>query len=135
MQPDRMLYVRVDTRGLNPEYGEVRTLLIHILNPDNALVSVSGRAVAGPSAIKVTPFGVCAMRPEADRDHGGELEEYGFRRGVAYDLMRLNPEATTLARSYLINPFVPPGATGVIQSAGVLRSGHSSARGPWPCRG
>lgn len=116
-QPARMLFARVDTRGLNPEYGEVSTLFIRVLNPDLGMVSTSGRAVAGRTAINVTPMGICAMRSDAAWDHAGELEEYGFRRGVSYDLMQLNPDSTAAGATYLINPFVAPGTPGIVQPA------------------
>lgn len=108
-----LLFVKVDTRNLDPEYGQVSTSFIQVLVPSHALVSISGRAVAGRSAIKVVPMAICAMRPEPGRDHKGELEEYGFRRGVAYELMQLNPDDTGDGKSFLINPFVAPGAVGV----------------------
>lgn len=111
--PDALLYARVDTGGLDPAYGEVRTMFMPILAPGMRTVSTRASAVAGRSAIKVTPIGVCAMRPEAGRDHKGELEEYGFRRGAAYDLMQLNPDSATSGASFLINPMVPPGTVGV----------------------
>jgi hypothetical protein len=40
-----------------------------------------------------------------------ELVEYGFRRGVSYDLMQLNPSGTS-AQNFLIDPVAPPGTTG-----------------------
>ena len=118
-QPTWMLYARVDTRGLDPADGEVNTFFIRVLSPNNAVVSISGRAVAGRSAIKVLPMAICAMRPEPGRDHAGELEEYGFRRGVSYDLMQQNPGSTAAGANFLINPFVAPGTPGISQSASI----------------
>jgi hypothetical protein len=39
------------------------------------------------------------------------LVEYGFRRGVSYDLLNLNPNATTAAH-FLIDPIAMPGTSG-----------------------
>jgi Flp pilus assembly protein TadG len=112
-QPLQMLFAKVDTSALDPAYGEVATSFIQVLLPSAAVVSLTGRAVAGRSAIKVVPMGICAMRPEAARAHAGELEEYGFRRGVSYDLMQLNPDGTGAGKHFLINPFVAPGTPGI----------------------
>ncbi|MGZ3412223.1 MAG: hypothetical protein ACXU80_17945, partial [Xanthobacteraceae bacterium] len=48
-----------------------------------------------------------------------ELVQYGFRRGVSYDLMQLNPNAETPAR-YLINPVLAPGASGPAFDASLI---------------
>lgn len=111
-KPEGLLFARVDTRGLDAGYGQVDTMFIHVLAPEMEIVSTSASATAGRSAIKVTPLGVCAMRPEQARSHKGELEEYGFRRGTAYDLMQLNPDATTAGSTFLIHPMSPPGSLG-----------------------
>ena len=106
-------YARVSTAGLDPSYGQVKTLFMPFFSNDLAQVSSSAQAVAGRSAIKVAPLGVCAMRPEEKRERsGGELEEYGFRRGISYDLMNLNPDSTGSGKSFLIDPLAEPGSTG-----------------------
>jgi len=115
--PEQLRYARVSTEGLDPSYSEVRTLFVAVLSKDLATVSLSAEAIAGASAIKVTPLGVCAMRPEEKRNRNGELEEYGFRRGVSYDLMQLNPGGTGAGQSFLINPIATPGAIGVPASS------------------
>jgi Flp pilus assembly protein TadG len=111
--PNGLLYVKVDTGKLDSAYGEVNTLFMRIVANSQGTVSVSARAVAGRIGIGVTPLGICAMRPEASRNRSGELEQFGFRRGVSYDLMQLNPEATTVGQTFLINPLAAPGTTGV----------------------
>lgn len=113
-QPAGLLYARVDTADLDAAYGEVNTLFMRLVDPELTSATTSAQAVAGRFAIKVAPIGICAMRPEAGRDHKGELEEYGFRRGVAYDLMQLNPDDTSEGQTFLINPMVAPGATGAV---------------------
>lgn len=110
--PNGLLYAKVDTGELDASYGQVATAFMQFLSADLATVSTSASAIAGRSGIAVTPLGICIMRPEASRNRNGELEEYGFRRGVSYDLMQLNPAATTAGQTFLINPLVGPGATG-----------------------
>jgi Flp pilus assembly protein TadG len=114
--PNGLLYVKVDTGGLDPAYGQVNTLFMRVVSSSLATVSSDARAVAGRVGIGVTPLGICAMRPEASRNRSGELEQYGFRRGVSYDLMQLNPQATNVGQTFLINPLVGPGGTGAATS-------------------
>jgi len=101
--PAGLLYVQVDTAGLDAEYGTVATLFLKPFTdiPD---AFTSARAIAGRSAIKVTPLGICAMRDEAHRNHGGELEEFGFRRGVSYNLLDLNLPGATTGQTFIVNP-------------------------------
>jgi hypothetical protein len=96
--PANLLYVQVDTAGLDAEYGTVATLFLKTFTdiPD---AFTSARAIAGRSAIKVTPLGICAMR-----DEGGELEEFGFRRGVSYNLLDLNLPGATTGQTFIVNP-------------------------------
>lgn len=114
--PNGLLYVQVDTRGLDSAYGQVQTIFLPVVSNDDAITSTGGRAVAGPSAIAVVPFGICAMHPDEKHDRNGELEEHGFRRGVSYDLMQLNPAATATGQTFLIHPFSGPGSTGTSAS-------------------
>lgn len=112
-EPNSLLYVRVNTAGLDMSYGEVSTFFLPVISSDTTPISVSAHAVAGPSGIAVSPLAVCAMRPEEPkRNRAGELEEFGYRRGVSYDLMQLNPDAADTGKSFLIHPFAGPGATG-----------------------
>lgn len=114
--PNGFLYVRVSTGGLDPAYSQVDMLFMPVISRDLANVDAEAQAVAGRSSIAVTPLGICAMRPEARRNRNGELEEYGFRRGVSYDLMQLNPEATSAGQTFLIHPLAAPGSSGTSAS-------------------
>lgn len=115
-KPGGLLYVKVDTTGLNADYGAVTTLFAQVIgNP--AVTSTSTRAIAGRSALKVTPLGICAMRDEEHRAHNTELEEYGFRRGVSYNLLDLNRVTSTEGATFIVNP-LPGGAP--ITSAATL---------------
>lgn len=128
--PGQLLYVRVNTANLDAAYGQIETLLMHVLDKDFTNVSTSASATAGRSTLNAVPFAVCAMRPEAALNRSTELVEYGFRRGISYDLMRLNPNGTSAGQNYLINPFAPAGTTGASLSTADL-----SAVQPYACTG
>ncbi|MFC5301304.1 pilus assembly protein TadG-related protein [Azospira restricta] len=69
---------------------------------DNA--SASGYAVAGRYLAQVTPIGICAVTTTRfDSYAHGELLEYGFRRGISYDLMSMGPLGAN-SIPYLVNP-------------------------------
>ena len=78
-----------------------------------ASTAASAVAVAGRFSIGITPIGVCALDPDK-YDHypppaGDELMEYGFRRGMAYDIVNINPLGAA-ANKYLLNPLdIPSG--------------------------
>jgi hypothetical protein len=98
-------------------------------------MDIAVTAVAGRSTIDVAPLAVCALSntEAAQRANPGppanvELVQYGFRRGVAYDLMQLNPGGTG-AENFVIDPFSPPGVAG---AAANLAAGLV---GPYVCTG
>ncbi len=116
--PDGLLYARADTGLLDPAHGQLTTVFMRLLSNTLATVSTSAHAVAGRLTIAATPLAVCALSntPAAARLNPGppaltELVEYGFRRGVGYDLMQLNPNGLAPAH-YAIDPLSPPGAAG-----------------------
>ncbi|WP_288379775.1 pilus assembly protein TadG-related protein [uncultured Massilia sp.] len=108
--PNGLLFVKIDTAGLDPSYGEVRTLFLPVISDGEPILSTSASAVAGASAVSVMPFAVCAMHGDEKHSRNGELEEFGFRRGVSYDLMQLNPEASGAGQTFLVHPYGGPGA-------------------------
>jgi len=133
--PAGRFYVKVDTSALEQAVGEVKTIFLVLLGSANATGIVSERAVAGRATINVLPLAICAMSEEAGaaRTNPGppttvELVEYGFRRGVSYDLMQLNPNGTSPA-NFVIDPLAPPGGLG--SSANV----SPTAVGPFICTG
>jgi len=98
-------------------------------------MQISDSAIAGRTSLKAMPIAVCAMSPNAaaartaTNPSGGtlsELVQYGFRRGISYDLMKLNPNSATPAR-FAINPVAEPGRTS--------SSFSISALGPFVCSG
>lgn len=128
-----MRYARVDSSGLG-EQSDTRVLFSRILNTSGTL-NLNVHAVAGRSAVAVTPLAICAISnaPAASRPNSlgagnEELLEYGFRRGVTYNLLKLNPNGTSPA-NYLVNPLDFPGAPN--------RASHLSdaAVAPFVCSG
>lgn len=130
-----LFFARVDTSGLDPASGEVRTFVIRVLDSNLATVQLSDSAIAGRTSVKAMPIGVCAMSPDAAaaRPATGssgatlsELVQYGFRRGISYDLMKLNPNNATPIR-FAINSVSEPGANS--------KSFSISALAPFVCSG
>ncbi len=111
-QPQNLFYVEVDTSRLSEQHGHVDMALLQVLPSASASVQTGGRAVAGRSTINVTPLAICAMSDSATKEKDTELVEYGFRRGVSYNLMRLNPDENTKGANFLVNPMASPGKIG-----------------------
>lgn len=114
LSPAHVAYVKVDTNGLNSDYGKVALVFMKILGNFEPLY-ISHATVAGRPYIKLMPFAICAMsrsasEPFKDRTSSGlvELTEYGFRRGISYNIMKLSPN-TTAGVSYTVDPVgLPP---------------------------
>jgi Flp pilus assembly protein TadG len=129
--PAGLYYAKVDTSAL-AQAGQVNTFLMWLLTSSLKTVQMSDSAVAGRKQISVTPIGICAMdsRPAVARTNTGapatELVEFGFRRGISYDLMQLNPNGTSPV-GYLINPVIAPGVYSSTFDTSVL--------GPFMCTG
>jgi Flp pilus assembly protein TadG len=105
-------YVEVDTKALDAQLGVIDTFFMRILSPHLASAGTAARAVAGRGSLKVTPFAICAMnnQPASYRTTAaGDLLQYGFRRGVGYDLMQLNPGGPA-PENFVVNPIDPAGA-------------------------
>ncbi|CAN7659256.1 pilus assembly protein TadG-related protein [Duganella sp. LjRoot269] len=115
--PAGLLYARVDTARLGSAYSQLDTIFMRVLSSDLATVSAAARATAGRLTIAATPLAICAMSATHAGERinpgapGNELVEYGFRRGVGYDLMQLNPNGLT-PENFVIDPLSPPGTAG-----------------------
>jgi hypothetical protein len=93
-------------------YGTVDNLLMPVLASAFATTNVTASAVAGRDSMNVLPLAICAnSNTQAASLASGELVEYGFRRGVSYNLMNLNPGGTS-PENFLVNPIAPPGTVG-----------------------
>jgi len=108
----RMFYVRVDTTLLAAEHGDVPLSLLRVLPFVSPSAQVGSIATAGRSSINVMPLAICALSDAPGEARGTELVEYGFRRGISYDLMKLNPNSSTKGANFLINPMALPGTSG-----------------------
>lgn len=92
-------FIEVDTGSA----ASRRVFFMPILGGPQAAASL-GYAVAGHYLHQITPIGVCVVTPTRyDHYAHGELLEYGFRRGVAYDIMALGPLGSN-SLPYLVNP-------------------------------
>lgn len=134
--PAGRLYARVDTAALAGGVGTVETTLLRLIPGAPASTTLSARAVAGRASTNVLPLAICALSNSAAGARANvagnaafnELVEYGFRRGVGYDLMQLNPNGTA-PEHFLIDPMAPPGVPGSAADLGV------AVAGPFVCAG
>ena len=111
--PAGLLFAKVDTSALGAPVGAVATVFASIMPGGQGTALVRASAVAGRASITALPLAICALDPimfPPPRTNGGtaanaELVEYGFRRGVGYNLLSLNPSLTSLVpQNFLINP-------------------------------
>lgn len=143
--PAALRYARVDTRQLGGAPGAMRPFFMGALGAALPVAEIAAVAVAGPRSLNVLPFAICAMgaatQTRVNSALAQELVEYGFRYGVGYNLLQLNPAAGAAAGEYfLLDPVAPPGApaepanTGDSQVAPFICSGKlaytSLAGGP-----
>ena len=112
------LFVRVDTQANDPSLGQVATAFLGAWSPALRTLDTGARAVAGRSSLHLTPLAVCALSASAASPRTNaallpavELLEYGFRRGVAYNLLKLNPHGPA-AEHFVLNPLGQPGILG-----------------------
>lgn len=134
--PARKYFVRVSTAGLGSQANLFTPVVLPVINATFSSVDLAHVAVAGRTSIEVMPMAICAMStiPGASRTNTGtggtstELVEYGFRRGLSYNLMRLNPGGSS-PENYVIDPYLGPGAASA--------SSHTSASfiRPFVCSG
>jgi hypothetical protein len=135
----RMLFAQVDTAKLDPKYGQIAIVFLHAVGVE-AKQNLARRAVAGRKDSSLGPLAVCAlsteplgMRSNAPAVNAEEAIEFGFRRGVGYNLLNLNPNGST-ARSFAVNPldFPPAPPFSAHLSDDVLRPFACSGAMPAP---
>ena len=128
--PAAIAFVRVDTAPLGAAMSMIDTYFMRIVGDGMDSASAAATAVAGRASIKVTPFALCAMSSQEGhyRTLAGDLLQYGFRRGVGYDLMQLNPHGAT-PENFVVNPIDAGAASG--------SSGNTAPAivGPFVCAG
>ncbi|WP_193316959.1 pilus assembly protein TadG-related protein [Janthinobacterium sp. FT14W] len=133
--PATALFVRVDTQANDPALGRVATAFLGAWSPALRTLDTGARAVAGRTSLYLTPLAICALSASAASPRtnaallpAAELLEYGFRRGVAYNLLKLNPHGPA-AEHFVLNPLGRPGMLG-----SPLQVGESSVL-PFVCSG
>lgn len=87
-------FLQVDTDPAPAGLGRsLSTWFIQVLPGVASTMQTFGMAVAGHYTIQITPLGVCAisLTKTATNPVTNELLEFGFRRGVAYNIPDLNP--------------------------------------------
>jgi len=124
-----LYFARVDTAGLAPGASTIETIFIRILSSALDTIRVSESAIAGRTSVRALPIAVCAMSTHAASARSAsnaagtvtlsELVQWGFRRGISYDLMKLNPNGTSPVR-YAVNPVSEPGTNGASVSLPAL---------------
>lgn len=132
--PAGLRYVRADISALGADFTNLPAIFGSMLGVRGDTV-VGGRAVAGPNGMRVLPLAICAPSNTAVaiRDNGGGVLEqvhYGFRFGVGYNLLALNPAAgATSGEYFLLDPVSAPG------SAAAAASTDDSQVAPFMCMG
>jgi len=106
-------FVEVNTKvgGTTGTAQSINTWLMRIAG--NNSTSTFGAAVAGRYVNTVTPVGICAIDPvrrTASYDYGTftEIVEFGFRRGVSYNVFELGSLGGANSDPYQINPVNSP---------------------------
>lgn len=134
-----MMFARVDTGALSPEYGKVGVAFLKVVGV-TGFQQLERRAVAGRKDSAIGPLAVCALnntavswRTNSPSTGVDEYVEYGFRRGVGYNLLNLNPHGAS-AKSYAINPldFPPAAAVASHQDDDALRPFVCTGTAPAP---
>lgn len=131
--PSGLLFAKVDTSALDASLGTVNLFFMKALSGTLASISTGATAIAGRASIRVAPLAICAMStsaaaPRTNPPGTVELVEFGFRRGVSYDLMQLNPNNSTPA-NFVIDPLDPPGTVGADANT------WPATVGPFACTG
>lgn len=101
-------FAKVDTSKLGADAGLVAPIFMQLLSKFTS-VRIDALAIAGRTRSRITPLAVCAFSSLPGVARGTELVQYGFRRGVVYDLMKLNPDGDT-GEHFVVDPTAVPGA-------------------------
>jgi hypothetical protein len=134
-----LYFAKVDTSGLAERYGRVAVAFLRIVGVEGSQ-NLARRAIAGRKDTALGPLAICAlnnteitMRTNAPATGVDEAVEYGFRRGVTYNLLNLNPAGTS-PKHFAINPldFAPAPSVASHESDATLRPFVCSGAIPAP---
>lgn len=108
-----MTYARIDIGAMGAAVREMQPLLMGIFG-GMAPFDVRPVAVAGRRSLNVTPLAICARNTLANglrSNKNGTIEQvaHGFRYGITYNLINMNPIGTD-PLFYYVDPLVAPGA-------------------------
>ncbi|MBD8529370.1 MULTISPECIES: pilus assembly protein TadG-related protein [unclassified Massilia] len=124
-----IFFAQVDTSALDSRHGNIQNFFMPILSPALAKTDVAASAIAGRDSLNALPLAICAnSNTPAAPLSSGELVEYGFRRGVTYNLMNLNPGGQS-PENFLLNPIAPSG------TVGTAMKNRMDVVGPFICTG
>jgi Flp pilus assembly protein TadG len=108
--PVGVLFAKVDTSLLDAAHGSVALQFMRVVAPTITSATITASAVAGRPALALAALAICAQNPVAQTsksNSGGaanaELVEFGFRRGLGYDLLNM-PVVGAAPISYVVNP-------------------------------
>jgi Flp pilus assembly protein TadG len=114
-----LLYAKVDTAALssaNVNPGLVDTSFMRAVGDHAGSVTAAPVAIAGRASMQVTPLAFCALSTTKFQRRplpsGTELVELGYRRGVTYNLLDLNPSGPA-PQNFVVNPVDPGGSASV----------------------
>lgn len=125
----QIFFTRIDTSALDARHGEIQNIFMPVVSAALAQTNVTSTAVAGRDSLNVLPLAICAnSNTPAAALSSGELVEYGFRRGISYNLMNLNPGGRS-PENFLVNPVAPPG------TLGTTMKNRLDVVGPFVCTG
>ncbi len=138
-----IFFIKIDTRGFDANYGQVNTNFMQLSSSStSSTTNTFGRAVAGRFSLGLTPIAVCAIEtikygsiPHLTPSPAlpPELKEYGYRRGLAYNIVDLNPLGSP-QNKYLLNPIDIP--TGKFDGTTCQKSNDAPATmRPYICSG
>lgn len=125
-------FVEVNTKAGGTSAQSINTWLMRVAGKPST--STFGLAVAGRFVNTVTPIGICAIDPAhrtASYNYGSftEIVEYGFRRGMSYNLFDLGSLGGASSDPYQINPVnAPPNTCNPAMAA-------TNATAPFICAG
>lgn len=131
--PTGRTFVKVDTR-MSGVAQSFNTWLMRIAGANT--MSSYGSAVAGRYVNTVTPIGICAVDPvhrTAQYNYStgiSEIVEYGFRRGMSYNVFSLGSLGGASSDPYQINPVDAPGITTCSPS-----NSSANSTAPFMCAG
>lgn len=134
--PSGLLFIKVNTGAQTSVIGNVANFM-KVAGVTDAL-STAGSAVAGRFSLAISPIAICAIETTkyGQLAHAGlpdELKEFGYRRGLSYNIIDINPLGGA-SQKFLLNPVdIPPGPGDA--SACTPSNSSAASVAPYMCGG